>query len=156
MRVCALILGVLSFVGGFASIGLAAANKEEFELQERCGKLAAQYFHEEYGEGVVNNDYVDPDTHRTLYDQTRSTFVNHYGARENRCFVIVTTTNVNRFEQTENASISIMLIDINGHHNLGMFHAVNHSTTPDICFVGHRDCQSMDEWNLLLQPYMSE
>lgn len=156
MRVCALFLGVLSFVGGFASIGLAAANREEFEQQEQCGKLAAEYFSAEYGGGVINNDYVDPDTRKILYDETRRTFVNHYNVGEHRCFMIITTRNLNRFEKTENSSISIMIIDLNGYRNVGMFHEPNHSTYADICFVGRQDCHSMGEWKLLLRPYLSD
>jgi hypothetical protein len=81
-------------------MGLAAANKDEFELQERCGKLAAEYFSAEYGNGVYNSDYVDPDTHKTLYDETRSTFVNHYRFKENRCFIAITSRNITSFDKT--------------------------------------------------------
>jgi hypothetical protein len=82
----ALILAVLSLAGWFTSIGAAATNTDDFELQAQCGKLAAEYFSTEYGNGIYNNDYIDPDTHKTLHDETRSTFVNHYNIKEDRCF----------------------------------------------------------------------
>jgi hypothetical protein len=58
-------LALLSLVGGFAPLGLAAANNDVLQPPERCGKLAYEYSSAEYGNGLSNNDYVDPDTHKT-------------------------------------------------------------------------------------------
>src|SRR5579859_5521840 len=148
----ALVLAAASLIGGFTSAG--AAGTDQSELQARCGKLAAEYFSTEYGNGIYNNDYVDPDTHKTLYDETRSGFVNHYNSEEDRCLTVVTRENITRFEKTENLVRWIMIIDLDARRVIGMLHQFN--TTTDVCFIEHQDCRTVNEWELFLWSYMHD
>src|SRR5262245_32857109 len=55
----------------------AQSNKELYELQERCGKRAEEFFRREYGTGSP----------KTEYGITMSfNYENHYSARLNKCF----------------------------------------------------------------------
>jgi len=152
----AFILAVLSFTGGFASIGAAAADKDQLGSQKRCSQVATEYFATEYGSGIYNNDFIDPDTHKTLYDETRYTFSNNYNAKENKCFMVVTSRNITRFEKIENLAIWITMIDLNQRRVIGMFHQFNDGAHADVCFIGPRDRHSMKEWEFLLLPYMRD
>jgi len=53
----------------------AASTKEEYELQERCGKRAEEIFRIEYRNGNKAGKM--------------SNYTNHYNRKLNRCFVIV-------------------------------------------------------------------
>jgi hypothetical protein len=154
MRVRAALILVLSLAGRFTSVGAAAT--DQFELQTQCGKLAGEYFSTEYGNGIYNNDFVDPDTRKTLYDKTRYIFVNHYNVNEDKCFVVITSRNITNFEKIENLAIWIMIIDLSEHRTIGMLHYLNEGAHADVCFVGPQDCHSMNEWELLLRPYMRD
>jgi len=74
------ILGGVSLVGS----GHAASNKEDYELQERCGKRAAELFNLEFGNGISN----------TKEGQYITDYRNHYSKKLNKCFVLYTTTDV--------------------------------------------------------------
>jgi hypothetical protein len=54
----------------------AQPNKEVYQLQERCGKRAAEVFEREYGSPLLN----DKD------GQTLLNYENHYSAGLNKCF----------------------------------------------------------------------
>ena len=60
----------------FSTYVSAQPNKEE--LQERCGKLAAEVFAKEWGTGTSNTDY----------GQTIADYRNHYNFRLNKCFYL--------------------------------------------------------------------
>ena len=55
----------------FVSAGLAASKTEEYELQEKCGKKASEFF--------VQN-----------FNTAANSYINHYNAKLNKCFVLVT------------------------------------------------------------------
>jgi len=155
MRIWApLILAVLSLTAGLTSVGAAAT--DQFELQAQCRELAAQYFSAESGNGIYNNDYVDPDTRKTLYDETRYAFTNRYNAEKNKCFMVITSKNVTKFDNIENLAIWVMIIDLDERHVIGMLHHLNDGAHADVCFVGPQDCHSKNEWEFLLRPYMQD
>ena len=149
------ILAVFSLISGFASIGHAGTD-DEFRLQEQCSKLAVKYFFTDYGTGIYNNDYVDPDTHETLYDETRYAFVSHYNTKTQKCFTVITDTNITRFGKIENLAIWMMIIDLSRRRVIGMFHQFNGGAHADVCFIGSQDCHSRNEWEFLLGSYMKD
>ena len=59
----------------------AQPNKEQYELQERCGKRAAEVFKREYSPPVSD----------TKDGQMRLNYENHYSARLNKCFFLEIT-----------------------------------------------------------------
>jgi hypothetical protein len=154
MRVWALLLTVLPLLGGFAPVACAAANQEAPELQDQCGRLAAEYFAAEYGDGLYNNDYVDPDTRKILHDETRIAVVSHYSVKNSRCFAVITSSAVTRFDQVENSSIWITIVDLAARRDLGRLHQTNRGPYADVCFVAERSCNSREEWESLLKAYL--
>jgi hypothetical protein len=63
------VLAALLLVAGTA---FAQPNKEQYELQERCGKRAAEVFAKEWGTGFTAAAHAN--------------YENHYSSRLNKCF----------------------------------------------------------------------
>src|SRR5258707_8978941 len=59
----------------FGTASKAQPNKEQYELQERCGKRAAEFFAKAWASEVSN----------TASGQTRANYENHYNSRLNKC-----------------------------------------------------------------------
>jgi hypothetical protein len=152
MRISALVLTVLVLLATATSTGFASAGGQR--SQEQCHTLAEQYFALEYGGGTSRNDYVDPDTHKTLYDLTRVAFTVHYQPRQNKCVVVTSIENETSLENAKNTSIWLIVVELNEHRAPGLFHQTNGDN--DVCFMGPRDCHSRAEWDLLLKSYLQE
>src|SRR5947207_3135852 len=100
----ALILITIAGQGAFA-----AANKDEYELRERCGKLARELFQKEFGNGISN----------TTDGQSITGFENHYSSRHNSCFEVLTTTFLNYKQKPQTTSTSVELWDMNDNKQIG-------------------------------------
>lgn len=67
----------------FMSLTHAAPSKEEYELQERCGKRADDWFRKTWGDGTVKGN------------AGIATYRNHYSPAQNKCFVLLTYQSYN-------------------------------------------------------------
>lgn len=123
-----------------------AGQKEEFELQERCGKRAEAWFKQEYGNGIVN----------TKDGQAVATYRNHYNGRLNKCFVLLNYQDIPFKNKKSHASILINLFDVNEKTDYGVLHKFNDSASPTECKVANATCSSETEWQSLVGPFMSE
>ena len=82
----------------------AEPNKEQYELQERCGIRAEEAFKSDYaGGGVTNTDE----------GQNMTSYQNHYSTRLNKCFILIIVTSVNYKKQPQYISTLITLFDLN-------------------------------------------
>jgi len=152
MRTSAPLLAALMLFGCCLRPGTALA--DEAASPPQCHDLAARYFARDHGAGIERNDYVDPDTRKTLYDETRSTFRDYYRAPRKQCFVVISIENTTRLDAARNRAVWVIAIELNANRSAGLFHQTNDSA--DICFVGDRDCRSRAEWDSLLQPYLHD
>src|SRR5450759_2885071 len=66
---------------GLAVNSHAGTAKEDYELQERCGKRADELFKREYGNTGITN---------TKDGQAIAGYKNHYNSKLNKCFVLLT------------------------------------------------------------------
>jgi hypothetical protein len=123
----------------------AASNKEDYELQERCGKRSAELFKEHYGNGTSNNED----------DQMISVYTNHYNKKLNKCFMLVTTTT---FPKKKGNIPLIMknIWDINENKEYASFDRNRNLPTPITCTVLDKICSSENQWDLLVKPYMED
>src|SRR6266436_8501554 len=146
MRVQLLAMATLVGIGGVVSNSHAAPNKEEYELRERCGKRATEYFRIEYGDGVSY----------TGLSRAESTFINHYSMSQNRCFILLTTRHF--FDRIGNdtppPSVWITILDVNESRVFGLFNQSTAKSIPSVCEVADRICHSKGEWDALIKPYM--
>ena len=120
-----------------------ASAKEDYELQEKCGKRCEEMFKKEYGrQGFAK-------------DGTLNSYQNHYNKKLNKCFILVSTTVPPQDKQTDFLYMKF-LSDINENKEYGSFLKSHKDPRPLTCYVLEKTCVSEMGWNLLIKPYMEE
>lgn len=114
--------------------------KEEYDLQERCGKETREFFAKKYRNGYIrysNGEY--------WYK-----YQNHYNKKMNKCLIIITETG--KYDKRKE------LFDFNENKELGWFWYlfVNKEWITNRCEVFEKECTSEEEWDSLVKPYMEE
>jgi hypothetical protein len=141
-------LGVALILVCSGAVGASAqSNKEKYELEERCGKRAAQYFSEQYGNGYRKGDQM----------ATRNSFRNHYNTRFNKCYVIlVTRVHLDAWAKEEEVR-TLELMDLNENNKFGTY--IGSSTSvkpPSMCEMKDDVCHSEIEWWNMTKQYMED
>ena len=115
--------------------GYAVSKKEDYDLQERCGKRAEEYFKRDYGSGDNGDEHYN--------------YINHYNTKLNKCFMLVTIGSL------EKKLIQEKLIDINENKEYGdIIYKLDNKQMH--CMFLDKVCRSKDEWDVLVKPYMEE
>jgi hypothetical protein len=117
-----------------------SAQPNKYELQERCGRQAAEVFQREYGLGADRQD-----------EQTLFNYENHYSARLNKCFFLEIAVS-----HKPTGSKIMRLFDLNDSKEYGTFASGPTESTPLACGVRGKGCQSESEWRQLLKPFMED
>ena len=125
----------------------SAGPREDYELQERCGKRAEESFRREWGSGGVTNT---PD------GQAIASYRNHYNGSLNKCFVLLTYQSIPFKDKKARPSKQITLYDINESKDYGFFFKFNDNGSPTDCRVAGKSCRSEAEWETLIAPYMGD
>ena len=125
----------------FSAYVSAQPNKDLYELQERCGKRAAEVFEREYGS--------DKD------GQTLFNYENHYSAHLKKCFFLEIAISYEREEEKPGPKI-MRLFDLNENKEYGTFVSGPTESTPVTCVVRGKHCRSESEWRQLLKPFMED
>lgn len=112
--------------------------KEEYELQERCAKSAADCFKRWYGKEDLLNHYS-----------------NHYNKKLNKCFILIISTTLPK-NKPDRPSISKLLYDVNEQKEYASFFMFTDSKQIMDCTVLGKPCSSETEWDTLIKPYMEE
>jgi hypothetical protein len=143
-----IILSLLLLLTQFGN-SYAASKKEEYELQERCGKRADERFKSEYG----NETYSD-DNGKYIYSYT-----NHYNNKLNKCFIlvraIVLSKRLPNSTKKEPVYRTETLFDINENKEYGTF-SRRGNDNPTECNLLSNFCETEAQWNLLIKPYIEE
>jgi hypothetical protein len=129
-------LAALSILMLLTSVA-AASTKEQYDLQERCGKQAAELFNKDHGEAPG------------------ASFENHYSIALNKCFIVEQFLVVNG--SSPSGYVIEFASDINDHKAFASFSGrfgFGNSDTPTVCQVNEKSCHSEAEWRELLKPYM--
>jgi hypothetical protein len=158
-----LLISIIVFlVGGYAFHVYMEHQKQRYELQERCGKLAKTVWDKKYnGRNIINTDG----------DQTTLSYLNHYNAKLNKCFFMETTVETTTLYEGEKliskrSSRLITLLDLNENKEYGDFlgdELLEHEPGLKLsngeiilCNVAGNLCHSEIEWDALIKPYMEE
>ncbi len=120
------------------STGYSQPNKEQYDLEERCGKRADEVFRREY---------ETPPKMRGFTFNYR----NHYSPKLNKCFFVEISTSM---IDAHRMSTQYRLFDLNENKELGSFYKQSDGFMT--CVVGTRPCASEAEWNTLISPYMGD
>lgn len=129
-----LIIFIISIVG-------CSPSKEDYQLQEQCGKLCEEYFKKEHGDGVFDDK-----------EHSGSIFYKyHYNKKINKCFILLDENGYKRSDDELYGMKS--LLDMNEKKKYGFFYNIGTST---ICEFMEKKCKSEKEWDSLVKPYMKE
>ncbi|MDQ2954571.1 MAG: hypothetical protein M3R18_06515 [Pseudomonadota bacterium] len=110
------------------------SRKEIYELQERCGKRAAEIFEKDFPQGERKG--------LELYE-------NHYSIRFNKCFLLEENTLIMRDQGKTTSTKLLTLIDVNANKIYGSFSPLN-------CDVQDTKCRSEQEFRELIRQYMED
>ena len=127
----------------FVTASHAQPNKERYELQERCGKQAAEFFKREYSAGFKTQDTT-----------TRFNYENHYSARLNKCFFLEIA---DLYEKGKGGTKGMRLFDLNENKEYGAYMVdICDGCVPWQCLVQEQVCRSEKEWRTLIKPFMED
>ncbi len=110
------------------------SRKEIYDLQERCGKRAAEIFDKDFPK----------DDRKGLED-----FENHYSVRFNKCFMLETNTIITQTEGKTTSLKWLTLFDVNDNKVYGSFGLLT-------CDVQGKTCHSELEFRNFIRPYMED
>jgi hypothetical protein len=118
----------------------ADTNRVDYDLQERCGKNAAEYVKKQYGD---------------------ASYVNHYNKNLNKCFVLIDYQ-----EGADSVFSSVfcdgkgdqvtLLKDVHENKQFGIFAICNISWKVCACNKFNEICKSREEWDQFIKPFMEE
>jgi hypothetical protein len=127
----------------------SSSNKEDYELQERCGKRCEEYFKNKYGPGFIESELGNEFSY----------YENHYNKKLNKCFIYLVVVKI--IVETKKIRTSKYLRDIHENKDYGSFIDVSDMIEKNVepyikCVLLDKTCNSEKEWNLLVKPYMEE
>ena len=136
---------IVLLVAGIFLIGIAHAQPDQTidELQQRCGRQAAQTFQKEWGgyaAGMKKAHIV-------------ANYESHYSPRFNRCFYLEITTTTPRAALDKTNINTLRLHDLNEDREYGAF---IEGSPLRICKVRGTPCGSEAEWRALARSLMEE
>jgi len=118
-----------------------------YELREKCGKDANEWFKREHS----NDGVLDGDVITTIQDE----YTNHYNEKLNRCYALVLKSTLIHAPKGKHGNTkSATLVDVNENAETGSYFENDESARPIKCFVRDSVCGSLTEWNALASPYM--
>lgn len=121
--------------------------KEQYELQEKCGKRSEEWFKKQYGDGQINSET----------SEISASYENHYNIKQNKCFIFL-TKGVTHKGKKKGFTFIQEFHDVNENKCYGLLQieGSNFKLKPYICFVLDKHCDSFDEWRSIVIPYMNE
>jgi hypothetical protein len=122
---------------------VAQAQTEKYDLQERCGKFAAEVFAKEWGTGFSNTDN----------GQTIADYQNHYNFRLNKCFYLELST-IEPRSGDERPFSSSLLFDLYERAEIGTYQQLGDEVVS--CDVQGKECHSLLEYDTLIKPFMED
>jgi hypothetical protein len=126
-----------------ATVAQAQTETERYNLQEQCGKLAAEVFAKEWGTGTSNTDY----------GQTIADYRNHYNFRLNKCFYLELSATYPR-RTGEGQFSSSRLFDLQESKEIGTYQQLEDEVVS--CDVQGKECHSLLEYQALIKPFMAD
>jgi hypothetical protein len=122
-----------------------SAAREVYDLEERCGRTAREWFKQEWGDGHSNSGGID----------LTGIFENHYNSVLHKCYVLLTSVAISKDAQTRKYTHSEtkMLLDINEHRTEGEYDHYD-GQYGSTCTMSGKTCQSGTEWDAWAKQYM--
>jgi hypothetical protein len=139
-RTTVLIVAAALLLAGTASF--AQPNKEQYELQKRCDKQAAEVFAKRWGSGVKNS----------VAGQSVANYENDYNSRLNKCIYLEIANTYNRGLPS---FMWMKLFDLNENREIAVY-SKGEGSPAVYCFVQEKGCRTEAEWRTLIKPFMED
>ena len=123
----------------------SSSKEEDYKLQERCGKYCDEMFRKVYGNGLTSDEN----------SSIISGYQNHYNKKLNKCFILITSKDYPKDKKTD-VLLMKNIYDFNENKEYGSFSKFRKDVTPSDCNISEKTCNSEQEWDLLVKPYMEE
>ena len=124
------------------SISMFAAGCQQSIEDTRCGKQCDEYFKQQHGQGMFDN----------REGAGTVSFKYHYNKKLNKCLILL---DENGYKRSVDKLYRIKtLMDVNEKKKLGSFSDIIGLSTD--CNVLEKKCNSEDQWDELINPYMKE
>ena len=119
-----------------------------YDLRERCGHTAREWFKQFYGSGATNS----------ASSSAQSGYENHYDSKLNRCFARLTTTSADRDAKTRKiiSTVTTTLADVDENAELGTYSATLGPLHQLECQTDAGSCANRNEWYNWANKLMSE
>jgi hypothetical protein len=117
-------------------------------LQEQCVNRSKEYFKKEYGNGMINGKNGE---------RLISKYANHYNKKLNKCYILITSTELIRNKENKIENIRIKtLFELNENKEYGSLIKFENNNELINCRILEKYCNLEKEWNLVIKPYMEE
>jgi hypothetical protein len=131
----------------FAFVAASQVNAQStLALQEKCAEGTKKFIADPENMAVYNG---------------YSGYISHYSKKFDKCFIRIGYYYGVEEEKVRNGTIplrlpdwEIKLYDVFGLSLVGNYHRAKGATV--VCWVGDRECKSVDEFEALVKPYMEE
>jgi hypothetical protein len=134
---------LISADGVAARATVAQAQTAKYDLQERCGKFAAEVFAKEWGTGFSKSDN----------GQTITDYRNHYNFRLNKCFYLE-LSRIEPRSKDERPFSSSRLFDLYARTEIATYQQLGDEVVS--CDVQGKECQTVLEYQALIKPFMED
>jgi hypothetical protein len=114
----------------------ALSKQQIYELSGRCEKMSSEQFRRAWKDGIVD----------TADGKMTAEFVNHYNAKLNTCFYLLTVASASTLKR--------MLFDMNGGELYGEYLGPAIVESPSASRP--KTCASEGEWGVLVRSYMED
>jgi hypothetical protein len=135
-------------LGNSAPPATAGDPRALFELREKRGKDAQEWFEHQYSDGGPWDPGEDANE--------SNSYTNHYSQRLNRCYTVVSTSRVLHVDEKSIRMKAKRLVDVNENKEMGVSTEFSDATTPKKCEVADRECRSEWIWDSLADSYMAK
>jgi hypothetical protein len=150
-------MAVILLVTLAPGITVAAPDPVQYELQERCGRRAAEMFEKNNPQSIT----------RDSDGQTVSSYRNNFDRETNKCFILQTTVFVGSSKEKRKAWKDELLIDVNDNKEYGELikgtvDDRGNFLKPDddshllVCSVWGLRCVSERQWDQMIGRYMGD
>jgi hypothetical protein len=123
----------------------AEPNRLQYDLEERCGKQAREIFYKDWQGNTFN---------KTEDGLMRADFESHYNPAMNKCFYLLTVSYyITKAKPNPGNMTTFILLDVNENREIGELLRFQDNRIA-WCYVGQTNCESAEQWDTLIRPYM--
>ena len=120
---------------------------QAYELSERCGRTAREWFKQFYGNGLEVK----------ATEHSHSVYSNHFSTDKGRCYALVSISGeVNHSMGPTDRLQSNALFDVNENKKIGEYVRVDGPNAGTTCAMNGEDCKDVAGWQKSAAPYMTE